>query len=237
MRPRRVDPVARERRGIELLRIMGHTRFVLIGGYAVSSYGLPRFSVDLDIVVRATDVEPIRALLRKEGLDKDRDLRGVVPSTISFEAWSDGLIGVDLLIDEVVDRRSGAIFPIELVERGASNRLVSGRGASVNASVNVAAPETLLMLKLCAGRLVDLRDVAILSRLDLSPEKMKRLASAAPRDALLQTTERLERALLTREFKDSLKGEFMMKERRFEECVASTRRMCETIRGIVSALP
>ena len=54
---------------------------------------------------------------------------------------------------------------------------------------------------------------------------------------MLQTTERLERALLTREFKDSLKGEFMMKERRFEECVASTRRMCETIRGIVSALP
>ncbi len=237
MRPRRFDPLARERRCIELLQKMAGIRLVLIGGYAVSSYGLPRFSVDLDIVIRTTDAESIRVLLRQEELERDVDVKGVVPSRVSFERWSDGLVSVDLLLDGVFDRRSGAIFPIEIVETGTSSRLVTGRGATINASATVAAPETLVILKLCAGRLVDLRDIAILSRLSLSPEKLKHLSSVAPRDAMLQATERLERALLTREFKDSLKGEFMMKEQRFDECVASARKMCETIRGIASSLP
>ena len=237
MRPRRVDPLARERRCIELLEKIAGIRLVLIGGYAVSSYGLPRFSVDLDIVVRTTDAESVRVVLRKEGLERDVDVKGVAPSPVSFERWSDGLVSVDLLINGVFDRRSGAVFPIEIVETGTSIRLVMGRGASSTASATVAAPETLLILKLCAGRLVDLRDVAILSRLNISPERVEQLSSVAPRDALIRTTERLERALLTREFKDSLKGEFEMKERRFEEYVISTRRICETIRGIASSLP
>lgn len=33
--------------------------FVVIGGYAVNAYTLPRFSVDCDIVIRRPEAEPI----------------------------------------------------------------------------------------------------------------------------------------------------------------------------------
>ena len=237
MRPRPFDPVARERRCIELLRQMQSARFVLIGGYAVSSYGLIRFSVDLDIVVGAPDVDLIRTVLQREGLEKDDDVTGAAPSGISFERWSDGLVSVDLLVGGVFDRRSGARFAVELVAAGASDRRISGRTASIDASARVAAPETLVVLKLCAGRRVDLRDVAILSRLNLSAAAMKTLITSSPGNAVLHSIEGLEQALPTPQFRDSLKGEFMMKDKRFEECIASARRLCTAIRGLVSTLP
>ena len=42
----------REKEIFETLKRMGKFKFVIIGGYAVNAYTLPRFSVDCDIVVK-----------------------------------------------------------------------------------------------------------------------------------------------------------------------------------------
>ena len=42
----------REKEIFETLKKMSKFKFVIIGGYAVSAYTLPRFSVDCDIVVK-----------------------------------------------------------------------------------------------------------------------------------------------------------------------------------------
>jgi predicted nucleotidyltransferase component of viral defense system len=39
---------------------------VLVGGYATSSFDFPRFSVDLDLVIREKDVQRFKELLEKE---------------------------------------------------------------------------------------------------------------------------------------------------------------------------
>lgn len=41
----------REKEVFDTLKKIRECRFVLIGGYAVNAYTLPRFSVDCDIVV------------------------------------------------------------------------------------------------------------------------------------------------------------------------------------------
>jgi len=230
----RPDPGARERRCFELLEAIQGSRAVLIGGYAVSSYGLPRFSVDLDLVVHKSDTENLRAILRDHSLTMMKSRPGGEQFTGAFEQWSDGLVSVDLLIDGVADRRSGASFDFETIEETASNQTFTGRAVPTSATARVAAPETLIVLKLCAGRLVDLRDVAILSRLKLQSEVLGRLLLIAPADAISRTIDRLASALSTQEFKDSFKGEFRMKEPKFQEYLASAKGLCEIVRGQIS---
>jgi hypothetical protein len=234
MSPVRPDPVARERRCFELLEAIKGSRAILIGGYAVSSYGLPRFSVDLDLVVHEADAEKLRGMLQNQGLKKKRDRDGAGQVAGGFEQWSDGLVSVDMLINGVSDRRSGASFKFATIEESAANRTFTGRAATASATAKVAAPETLIVLKLCAGRLVDIRDIAILSRLELRWDSIEQLVSLAPADAIMRTLDRLTFALGTLEFKDSFKGEFMMKEPRYQECVASAKRLCDVVRRQVS---
>ena len=42
----------REKEIFETLKKIKKSRFVVIGGYAVNTYTLPRFSIDCDIVVK-----------------------------------------------------------------------------------------------------------------------------------------------------------------------------------------
>ena len=49
----------REKEIFETLRKLKDRNFVLIGGYAVNAYTLPRFSVDCDIVIYKDDLESI----------------------------------------------------------------------------------------------------------------------------------------------------------------------------------
>src|SRR3990167_4631932 len=56
----------REKEIFETLKKMIKFKFVIIGGYAVNAYTLPRFSVDCDIVVKNKD--ELREI--KEALDR-----------------------------------------------------------------------------------------------------------------------------------------------------------------------
>src|SRR6266511_2955233 len=104
MRP---DPIAREHSCLQALRALEATEGVLIGGYAVSAYGPPRFSVDLDIVLPAAIAPPVREVLEHDGfrLEK-RWIPRDAPVGFS-EKWVLRDVSIDLLIDGVADRRSG----------------------------------------------------------------------------------------------------------------------------------
>ena len=53
----------REREIFETLKKIKDSEFVLIGGYAVTSYTLPRFSVDCDIVLK--DIDELKKISKK----------------------------------------------------------------------------------------------------------------------------------------------------------------------------
>src|SRR3989338_7039843 len=61
----------RETEIFSILKEIKNQKFVLIGGYAVNAYTLPRFSVDCDIVVEGEQhVEAISKILVTKGYEK-----------------------------------------------------------------------------------------------------------------------------------------------------------------------
>jgi hypothetical protein len=65
-----VDVAARERAVLSFLdEWPWETGGVLIGGYAISAYGPPRYSVDVDVVIPATSASTVRSWLRTAGFE------------------------------------------------------------------------------------------------------------------------------------------------------------------------
>ena len=66
----------RERACFALLRALAGREAVRVGCYAVSAYGPPRFSVDLDLVTPEKEVPGFQAALREAGLARVRGWAG-----------------------------------------------------------------------------------------------------------------------------------------------------------------
>ena len=99
MRPEDRD---REATCFRLLRELHDCEFVLIGGYAVSAYGPPRFSVDLDLVVPPTSVVPIRRILRKRGMARVKAWDGGGVFQGRAERWALGAAALPVAVDLLV---------------------------------------------------------------------------------------------------------------------------------------
>src|SRR5439155_16632457 len=153
MRPHDLE---QERAGFALLRRFREAEAVLVGGYAVSAYGPPRFSLDLDFVVPAAALPGIRGLLQSADHARIRNWEGAAAFAGRAERWSRGEeaipLSVDLLIGGISDRVSGASHPYESVRRGARRLIVRGLEPSSEARALVAPLAVLGALKLEVGR-------------------------------------------------------------------------------------
>ncbi len=66
----------REKLVFGLLQKLKDVDFVLIGGYAINAYTLPRFSVDCDLVVKnKEDAEKIAFILKEMVSRRERNLK------------------------------------------------------------------------------------------------------------------------------------------------------------------
>src|SRR3989338_8188314 len=83
--------------------------FVIVGGYAVSSYK-HRFSVDADIVIQAKDLEKFELVLRKEGFKKGREKELDNRYSSKFMRYEKESASVDLLIGAIASRKTNAAF-------------------------------------------------------------------------------------------------------------------------------
>src|SRR2546422_10978711 len=103
-------PADREQAAVGLLdRLPADLRGVLIGGYAVSAYGPPRYSVDLDLVVAADTHEPLEGWLDAQGFGLEKRWKSRAEgSTATVSRWRLGLLVVDLLGGAVRDREAAA---------------------------------------------------------------------------------------------------------------------------------
>ena len=235
MRPHDLE---QERAGFALLRRFREAEAVLVGGYAVSAYGPPRFSLDLDFVVPAAALPGIRGLLQSADLARIRNWEGAAAFAGRAERWSrreEAIpLSVDLLIDGISDRVSGASHPYASVRRGARRLIVRGLDPSSEARALVAAPEVLVALKLEAGRRVDLRDLAVLAGTDLDVERIATFLRRDRRGVLLEHLDALAAALARRDFQDSLKGVYMIDDRAFRRVANRTEGL---VRDLRAALP
>src|SRR5437667_11888943 len=100
MRPQDLE---RERAGFALLRRFRETEVVLVGGYAVSAYGPPRFSLDLNFVVPASALPGVRSLLQSADLARIRNWEGAAAFTGRAERWSRGAESIPLPVVLPID--------------------------------------------------------------------------------------------------------------------------------------
>jgi hypothetical protein len=162
-----IDPDERERKVAILLQDWPrYLSGVLIGGYAVAAYGPPRYSVDVDIVVRSSTEQAWTQWLQGRGLALQRAPRkfGRGESTVGVQRWTLETVTVDLMIGGVRDRVSGTVIPEDWIlrePRMLQPELLSGQ---LGAPVAVVRAEALWALKLLAGRPTDLTDLFGMSR-------------------------------------------------------------------------
>lgn len=198
--------------------------FVVVGGYGVSAYK-HRFSVDADIVISSKDAEKFEEVLRKNRFKKTitKKLENLYNSKfMRYETTDETKVSVDLFIDGVGVRQTKAAFGFETLLENSTYRTITGAGGEVKALV--PKKEVLIAMKLHAGRLTDLRDVAALSK-DADIKGVKGLILRGDKKRVKNHLHRLETALETKEFTDSFKGVFM--EKKYDVDAETIKKICK----------
>jgi len=182
--------------------------FVIVGGYAVSSYK-HRFSVDADIVIQSKDLENFELILKREkfrkGFEKDIDN----PYSSRFMRYQKDSASVDLLIDGIASRTTNASFGYDLLFKNSSKRKVIGIEREI--TVMVPSREMLIVMKVHSGRLTDFRDIAAIAK-KTNLEIIKKLVFIGDLKVLQENLDKLNMAVHDKNFVDSFKGVFIEKK-------------------------
>jgi len=204
--------IERERGCFEFLRNMPlQHKFVVVGGYAVSSFHFPRFSVDLDIVIPGKELKFFRNLIKKQGFalteeksDFDLSYGG------KFEKYKKGEppISVDLLVNSVQARQTNYSYSFEYIFRNSEVREIRGWHADLKIKTRTADKEMLIALKINSMRTADKRDVLMLCYEKPATEKIIKHLQRCPREIILMHIEGLKELLENPVHADSIKGVF-----------------------------
>lgn len=182
--------------------------FIIVGGYAVSSYK-HRFSVDADIVIKKEDLEKFEAILKKEKFTKGREKNLDNPYSSKFMRYEKESASVDLLIGAIASRNTDASFSYELLLNNSSRRKIIGIEKEVIAMV--PSREMMLVMKIHSGRLTDFRDIAALAR-DSDIETIKKFVFIGNQKALQAHLDNLAKVVHDKGFVNSFKGVFVEKK-------------------------
>jgi hypothetical protein len=157
---------AREKECFQFLNSLPKKKsYVLIGGYAVSSFQFPRYSVDLDIVIPAGELSSFQNLAEKLGfkLENEHDIEQTHHSRAVVYGKHVGVrVGLDLLINSVYSRQTKFAYPFPYLFENSEVREIRGRGLEARAHARVANREMLLALKANSMRDQDMRDILAL---------------------------------------------------------------------------
>jgi len=229
----------RERVCFEILKVLADEDVVLIGGYAVSAYGRPRFSVDLDLVIASSSLKRIHNLLKEKGFTRDKSWDGGAVFAGKSERWKlpgpELPVSVDLLVDGLHDRGTKTSFSFEELRSQASRLELFGLSTQSRVACLVTSPEALIALKLIAGRKSDFRDIAVLARLDLRIDVVAEFLNRAPKEIARGRIEKLQEAVGLVQFRNSFQGVFMMENSSYPDIVADVRSLCAGLLELLAA--
>ena len=211
-----MDLVARENEILRLLNIVSKSGIdlIVVGGYAVSAHAKHRFSVDCDLVAKASDLRSLGVLLEKEGFDKRKE-------NDEFDEIYGGRfiryvkkinelpVSIDLLIDSLVCRQTGGSWSYDYISTNSVDAYVPGIQESVKAKI--PTKELLMAFKLHAARRPDVRDVVMLGEEADWKAVLDHISRGSPKK-LKSNLEGFIKSLEDKRLIDSLKGEFTLKE-------------------------
>jgi len=139
--------------------------FIVVGGYAVSSLGKHRFSVDCDLTISKNQLKAITVALQTNNFEKSMEKKGFDQiysgEFMNFKKLVGGFpITIDLLIDSLVCRSTAAAWSYDYITKESTVMNVSGLEMAVRCKV--PKKELLVAFKIHAGRKTDIRDFIML---------------------------------------------------------------------------
>ena len=165
--------------------------FIVVGGYAVSTYK-KRFSIDLDVVIKEEDLKEFEKILEKEGYSLHYEKEIALLYGENFKRFMKKMnnlpIDIDLLINGLVSRTTDATWGFDYVKRNSVKRKLN------NSEFLTPEKELLIAMKFHSGRLSDIRDIVAL--MPCNKEKLK------------QSMKKQSSFLNKPQFDDSFKGIF-----------------------------
>lgn len=206
----------RQRVCLEVLQKLPR-RYVLVGGYAVSAFEFPRFSVDLDIVISEEDFEKFSDFLESEGFSQTKEAgkfsRVYKGRFVRFQKIVDTLpVSVDLLVGMIQCRQTDAAYSFDYVRRHSERRQVVGFQARDKVDARVADREMLQALKINSMRMADQRDIITLCSVKVDTDRVAKHLRRAPRAKVKENIRNLLSFLENPKSRDSLKGVFVFSD-------------------------
>ncbi len=198
----------REKEVLIALKKLRGARFVVIGGYAVNAYTLPRFSVDCDIVIAHKEgLARIGNVLIKLGYRRgeyrDFDASG------SFARYEKSLggsfrVSFDVLIGKVLDRQTAASIAWAWIFENSAVRTLRGKTIAERLKVRVIDLDALCVLKLISCRATDIRDIFMLAPSIKDPIWVR--GEVALRCDFNERLSKAKSDITSRQFRDGLQG-------------------------------
>jgi hypothetical protein len=221
--------LAREKECFEFLNaIRQKTKYVLVGGYAVSSLGFPRFSVDLDILIPEGELKFFEKLIMERGfvlVSERKDLDEVYLGEFrSYGKKTDMPVSVDLLINSIKSRQTDSSYAFQYLFKNSEIRTIRGWHPDSKANVRVADREMLIALKINSMRLTDKRDVIMLCYEKHDTKKIIEHLKRCPPEIIKKHLQELTALIDDPKYVDSIKGEFSITDKVFQVATKNARK-------------
>ncbi len=230
--------IEREKVCLELLGKLPK-RYVLVGGYATSSFDFPRFPVDLDLVVPGKEVKKFKEVLENEGFRLIQDLgefgdfyKGRM---MRFQKKVNTLpISVDLFVEMVLARQTDVVYSFDYLWKNSEIRRVVGSGVKEYAEVRAANREMLIALKINSMRMADQRDIISLCNGSIDVTKVLNHLKRVDKEKILNHIDILVTTLEKPESKDSIKGVFGISDQVYKRMIDKAKKEILSIRKGIS---
>jgi len=201
-----------------LKQIPKERKYAVIGGYAVTSFGFPRFSVDLDITIPESELPFFKKLTEDNGfvlttVKEDLSYSG------RFERYEKGLVSIDLLINGVQSRQTGYLYPFQYIYKNSQIRETSGWNPVNKTKVKIAKKEMLIALKIQSMRMADKRDIIMLCYEKPDTQSILTHLKDSPREKIMEHIIELLLVFSNNKFKDSLKGVYSINDKIYKKTI------------------
>src|SRR3989344_239188 len=213
----RVGLLEREQEVMKILNLLLDKKldFIVVGGYAISTYK-KRFSIDLDVVVKDEDLEMFEKLLEKEGYALHYEKEIALMYGENFKRFMKKMknlpVDIDLLINGLVSRTTDATWGLDYIKRNSVRRKLN------NSEFLTPEKELLIAMKFHSGRLSDIRDIVALMPCD--KDKLRTHLLNGDTKKLRESIKKQASFLNKPQFNDSFKGifgPFSYNEKDFQE--------------------
>ena len=213
-----------------LNQIPKERKYVVIGGYAVTSFGFSCFSVDLDITIPESEL----SFFKKQITDN-----GFVLTTVKedlaysgrFERYEKELVSIDLLINGIQSRQTGYLYPFQYIYNNSQLRETSGWDPANKTKVKITKKEMLIALKIHSMRMADKRDIIMLCYEKPNNQNILNHLKNSPREKIIEHISELLIILSDNNFKDSLKGVYSINDKIYKRSLENCQQTMNELKN------